>query len=280
MEDKIPLSGKHSKGFGYIDYFTKNKKGKGLLEVMKKLSINGPMSKYNLSKKSKKRDISTSFSWVLIHKYINILRNNGLVKEFGKQQGPKHESTLYGLTFMGIVVVCMTSKEIFESKEKIITNYKKHDGEYAVQFLVEKKIMDVVVDNEQIKINDEPVPFWRKVENLIQILSFIKDAKGLLPKTTNVFSPENLTHAIFNKSNIDFQLFTQFYNTLSEEIIELTQNNGPQNQLNEATSVLNEHNLLQNLINWMYGLQGKIELRSHLLKTTVEKLELTEIEKP
>ena len=272
MVDNLPLSRKHSKGYGYVDYFTKHKRGRGLFEVIKNLAIIGPKSRYDLSKLSQKNKL-TNFSWVLVHKYITTLETNGLVKEFGKQQGQKHESTLFGLTFIGIVIACLVDDEIFDNRKQIIKNYSKYDDKHTSQFFVEDKTGEIVVP-KIVEINDKYTPLWKKSEMLISILEFTKDVTEVLPKTANVFAPENLNTILATKRNIERRLYFRFFNTLSDEIIEIAQKYNNQRQFNQTVESLIEKNLLQNLIDWMQNLQAKINLHSYLLNKTRNMLEI------
>jgi hypothetical protein len=271
MADILPLSQKHSKGFGYIDYFLKHKRGRGLFEIIKKLALIGPMSKYNLSALSKNTN-STNFSWILVHKYLKTLKTNALVKEFGKHQGPKHESILYGLTFMGIIVSCLVDDEIFEKRSQIIQNYSKYDNKHSSQFFVEEKIGEITAP-KSLEINNQPTPLWKGVGKLIRILEFTKSVVNILPETTNVFAPENLTTILVKKINIDTKLYVQFFDTLSNEIIEIGPGKNNQHKFDKIVESLIEKCLLNDLIGWLGNLKAKINLRSYLLNKSLDKLE-------
>jgi len=105
-----------------------------LILLTRTLALKGPSSKYDLSKhdhsreekKGKKKEVK--FSWPLVHKLLRELIENGRVQEYGEKKAKKHKTTLYGLSFFGLLCYFAGKHRINalvdqKEKEKTIENY-------------------------------------------------------------------------------------------------------------------------------------------------------------
>ena len=92
------------------------------------LALNGPMNRYELHKAS-------NFSYALVHKSIKELAKNGLLSNYGKRHierrpgkkktnNYKHETTLWGLSNLGLWTLILADKTILR---KWTTIKKEHD---------------------------------------------------------------------------------------------------------------------------------------------------------
>ena len=170
--NRLPLSEGHSQGFGYRDYFTKKGHGKSLFIIMKKLALNGPTSKYDLSclANKEKSKAATSFSWPQVHKLITQLIGNGLIREYGKRKlnedlmkkGKKHKNVaLYGLTDLGILLTCLTDEEVYAETDTILNKYDNYDDKQKIV-----GILQLVKDPiPELNVNDQARKERRTVFN-------------------------------------------------------------------------------------------------------------------
>lgn len=78
---------------------------KNAFAVMTALAVWGPASKWDLAGKhaGKEKEGRTSLSWAVVHRLMGKLLNLGWVEERGRVKGKKHETTLYGLTELGLL---------------------------------------------------------------------------------------------------------------------------------------------------------------------------------
>jgi len=244
----LPLSRKHPQGFGYRDYFTRNRHGRSLFEIMKKLALNGPASQYELSSSAvQKTKAATSFGWPQVHKLIAQLTENGLVREYGKQKktadlkmkGKKQENVvLYGLTDLGILLSCLVSDEVYAQTKNIIREYEKYDNKGCI----------------------------------IGIINLVKyPFSELSPREEirKVFDPENL-EAVKN----DGDLYDHFFRTLSWILYDISHTYESMHEvLEKVRNSIKEVGIYDRLSSWLDKRIEILEIELDYFKYTAEWLE-------
>jgi len=276
----LPLSTTHSKGFGFKDYFMKNKHGKKIFEVMKVLALNGSMTKYSMSCLSRRERLSygiiqlpqrTKFAWIQVHRYFERLEKNGLVKRFGIQriteelrlEGKKHEVTLYGLTNMGIILACLVDNVIFLEKNAIIRHYSKFEKG------TQKGWLFPPLDKDKSLVY-EVEEHWLGIEMLLNILCFTEENIPELPKTSAIFRPENLDAIRLSTPSVDLRPFSHFFDTLSDEIAGIVHKTDK--DFSNVIKHLNKYELLEPLLEYTVYRKNKYELHLKFMEEAIHKL--------
>jgi len=242
----LPLSRRHPQGYGYGDYFTKNRHGRSLFKIMKKLALNGPVSKWDLSSSpAKKTKATTTFSHSQIIKIIRELIENGLAKWYGKRkltpelrkEGRKHESELFGLTDLGILLACLVDEEVYRETKTILRKYEQYEDKTKVIRII------LLVKNPILEL-------------------------GSTGEIRTVFDPEKL-----GTVNNDKELYDHFFKTLSWILYDISHEYESNYEvLDKVISFIKEKGIYKALLNWLNERMSVLKIELDYFKYTAEWL--------